>query len=128
MQKLQIIGNLTDNPVRRATQSGKELATFTVAVNEKHGQQDDATFYNCTAWEKRAAPILTYLHRGDKVYIEGKVKARPYKAKDGEPRASLDVTVDSCEFLSVKPRGDADDKGLKDTGGMTVVDDNELPF
>jgi single-strand DNA-binding protein len=128
MQKLQIIGKLTADPVRKATQSGKELATFTVAVNEKHGDKDDATFYACTAWERKAAPILTYLHKGDKVYVEGKVKARAYKTQSGEERASLDVTVDTCEFLSLKPRGDANDTGMNDGGRMTVVEDAELPF
>ncbi len=127
MQKLQIIGKLTADPVRKVTQTGKELATFTVAVNEKHGEKDDATFYSCTAWERKAGPILTYLHKGDKVYVEGKVKARAYKTQSGEERASLDVTVDTCEFLSLKPRGDAYDTGLRDSG-MTVVNDDEVPF
>lgn len=131
MQKTQIIGNLVDDPIRKATQSGKELATFTVAVNEKHGDKDDATFYACTAWEKKAAPILTYLHKGDKVYCEGKVKARAYTTKNGEARASLDLTVDVCEFLVTKKRGDADDSNLTYTppeNKMTKVDDPDLPF
>ena len=127
MQKTQIIGNLTADPVRRATPSGKQVATFTVAVNERHGDKDEATFYNCSAWERRADPICKVLHKGDKVYVEGKVRARAYTAKDGEQRASLDLTVDQCEFIVIHKPSDADDSGLKDDG-MTVVTGEDLPF
>lgn len=128
MQKIMFIGNLVADPVKRATQSGKTLATFTVAVNEKHGQQDDATFYACTAWESKADPILQYLHKGDKVYVEGKAKARAFKDKAGEAKASLDVTVNQCEFLVTKKRGEAYDSDLKTDDGMTVVSNDDLPF
>lgn len=130
MQKTIIVGNLTADPVKRATPAGKVLATFTVAVNEKHGGQDEATFYNCTAWEKRADPILQYLHKGNKVAVEGRVKARAYKDKSGEPRASLDLTVENCEFLVTDKRGEAYDSDLKYPApdGMTVVNNEDLPF
>lgn len=72
------------------------LADFTVAVNSRKGE---ATFFKCTAWEKRADPILNYLHKGDKVAVIGPVSCRAYTANN-EPRASLEVTVDECEFLS----------------------------
>lgn len=124
MQSTQIIGNLTADPVARSTPSGKDLCTFTVAVNEKHGEKEDVTFYNCTAWERKSEPILRFLHRGDKVFIEGKVKARGYKNGDGEPRASLDLTVNSCEFLVIKKTETND---LKDSGFIEVKDD-DMPF
>ena len=127
MQSTQIIGNLTADPVARATPSGKDLCTFTVAVNEKYGDKDEATFFNCTAWGKRSEPILRYLHKSDKVYIEGKVRARVYKTKEGEAKASLDLTVNTCEFLVTQRKGEAYDDDIKNDGFVEVKDD-DMPF
>lgn len=126
MQRTTIIGNLTADPVLRSTPDGKQVATFTVAVNEKRGDQDTATFYNCSAWERKAEPIVKYLTKGSKVYVEGKVKARAYRTKEGEQRASLDLVVNECEFLDRGKRGEAYDSDLKDN--FTKVDDPSLPF
>lgn len=126
MQHTMIIGNLTADPVLRSTQDGKQVATFTVAVNEKRNGKDYATFYNCSAWEKRAEPIVKYLTKGSKVYVDGKVSARAYKTKDGEQRASLDLNVSTCEFLDTAKRGEAYDSDVKDD--FVKVDDPDLPF
>lgn len=130
MQKITFIGRLTDHPVKYETQNGAVCAKFTVAVNEKHSGEETATFFNCTAWDKKANPILQFTKKGNKIYIEGGVKARAYKdKKTGEPRASLDVNVYNYEFLSER-RSDADEEGynVNTNDGMTVVTDEGLPF
>lgn len=130
MELHTIIGNLTADPVRRAvTVNGqaKEVADFTLAVNTKHSDRE-ATFYRCTAWDKQAPPILQYLHRGDKVAVTSrKLTGRAYTPKDGgEPKALLEMNVDSCEFLWLKSK--ADEKPEMKDSGMTVVVDEEMPF
>lgn len=121
MNRLTIIGNLTADPVKRATQTGKVLADFTVAVNGRN----DTTFFRCTAWERKADPILTYLHKGDKVAVVGPVSGRAYTANN-EPRASLEVLVDECEFLST--RSDTRSEKTDKQSGMTVSQDEDIPF
>ena len=123
MQKYFAIGNLTKDPVERATSSGKRCATFTIAVNERKG--DDALFLNCTAWERTADPIIKWARKGTKMAIIGRISAHAYTGKGGEPRAQIDVTVDNFEFVGER-RSDADDSGLQDSG-MTPVDD-DVPF
>ena len=130
MELHTIIGNLTADPVRRAvTVNGqaKEVADFTIAVNTKHSDRE-ATYYRCTAWDKQAPPILQYLHRGDKVAVTSrKLTGRAYTPKDGgEPKAVLEMAVDSCEFLWLKSKAEESKEPVKD-GGMTVVDE-EMPF
>ena len=127
MNRYSFIGNLTADPVKRATQDGKVLATFAIAINEKRGETEYTTFVNCTAWERQADPILRYGYKGQKIYVEGKPSARPYKVKStGEDKASLDVKVERYEFLSW--RSDADDSGIKANDGMTIVNDDDCPF
>ena len=130
MLKIMFIGNLTADPVKYSTTSGKECAQFTVAVNEKHGGNEDTTYLRCTAWEKKGTPILQYCKKGSKIYIEGGPKASAYKdKKTGDPRASLDVNVYNYEFLSSK-HSDADEEGYNANvnDGMTVVPDEDVPF
>ena len=128
MQRTEIIGNLTADPVKRSTANGKTVTTFTVAVNEKYGGQDHATFFNCSAWGQIGEPIATYLHKGDKVFTEGRISARHYKTKSGEDRVSLELNVNKCEFLVTSKRGEAYDDDLKVDDGMTVVGNEDLPF
>jgi single-strand DNA-binding protein len=126
MNKLTIIGNLTKDPERRVTQSGT-VAAFTVAVNQGHGERKTTLFFNCSAWERTADNVLTYLHKGSKVAVVGPVSARAYTPNSGgDPRAVLEVNVREIEFLS----GKEDAPATMDIGNgitATVVDD-EAPF
>lgn len=124
MNKLTIIGNLTRDPELRATQSGHEVCSFTVAVNRRGGNgSDDADFFRVSAWDKLAKVCKDYLSKGRKVCVVGPVSVRTYQGKDGATYADLDVTAQDVEFLS--PKGDSVDK----QSGFTKVDvGDELPY
>lgn len=128
MNQLIITGNLTADPVERTTTSGKRLATFTIAVNDR---KDEPLFVSCAAWERTAEPILKYCHKGMKLALTGRVSAHGFIGKDGKPKAEIDLNVSSFEFLSPKPdRGDAYDDDVKydPKSGLTAVADDGLPF
>lgn len=102
MNWVHIIGRLTADPKKEATKSGKVIARFSVAVDRGRGDNKTTDFFRCTAWERKADPILQYLHKGDRVSITGSVTASAYMA-NGEARASLEIpAVDDCEFLESK--------------------------
>ena len=131
MNSLTIIGNLTSDPVERVTKSGKRLADFKVATNEKRGDRENTTYFHCKAWDRLTDPILKYLHKGSKVAIEGRVSAHAYTDKNGEAKAEIDVDVNRFEFCDSKPdRGDAYDDDVKydPKSGLTAVADDGLPF
>ena len=150
MEKLQIIGNLTRDPELRVTQSGINVCSFTVAVNQRltkaqrdAGQQPPAKFFRVTAWRELGENCSKYLAKGRKVYVEGTVDASAYTGQqDGKPHASLEMTADNVEFLS--SRGDAGDNSQSAGNaaqapeaaaqapatpqGFTAVETDELPF
>lgn len=102
MNKLTIIGNLTRAPEMRTTQTGKNVCSFTVAVNRRksaNGQQE-ADFFRVTAWDKLGEHCSKYLDKGKKVAVVGPVRVSTYNANDGSTRAQLDVTADEVEFLT----------------------------
>ena len=127
MNKLTIIGNLTRDPELRTTTTGKDVCSFTVAVNRRkngNNQQPDADFFRVTAWEGLAKICNQYLAKGRKVAVVGSVSVHTYTDSKGETKASLEVSADDVEFLSSK--ADAVDK---ETGFQKVeVEEDDLPF
>jgi len=128
-QKLIIIGNLGRDPEQRFLESGKAVTSFSVATSEKwtgqDGQPQERTvWWRVSAFGKLAEICKDYLHKGSKVYVEGRVQADPktggpriWNGQDGAPRASFELTADTVKFLS--PKGDG--SALPAEPGATVV-------
>ena len=102
MNKLFITGNLTKNPELRTTSAGKNVCSFTVAVNRRHQKdgQQEADYFRVAAWNELGKNCGKYLAKGRKVCVIGPVSVRTYQAQDGSARASLEVTAEDVEFLS----------------------------
>lgn len=103
-QQLIIIGNLGGDPELRYTANGTPVANFNVAVNRRWAKEDgsqaeETTWFRVSAWNKLAEVCNQYLRKGRQVMVVGRVSASAYKAADGQPRASLDVTANSVKFL-----------------------------
>lgn len=96
MNKLTIIGNLCSDPEMRTTTAGKNVCTFTVAVNRR---TEGADYFRVTAWDKRGEVCKKYLLKGRKVCVVGPVSVHTYQTQSGETRASLEVTADDVEFV-----------------------------
>ena len=119
MNKLFITGNLTKNPELRTTSAGKEVCTFTVAVNRRktgNNQQPEADFFRVSAWDGLAKSCGQFLAKGRKVAVVGSVSVHTYQTQTGETKAQLEVNASDVEFLS--PKGD----------GFTQVEEPDDPF
>ena len=132
MNKLMIIGNLTKDPEIRTTSTGKNVCTFTVAVNrrKKLEGQPDADYFRVSAWDQMGENCQRFLNKGKKVCVIGRVSVRTYKANDGETRASLEVLADDVEFVSAKKEDEAQPVAEKkdQQSGFVAVETDELPF
>ena len=125
MNKLTITGNLTRDPELRTTQTGKDVCTFTVAVNRKKKiqGQPDVDYFRVTAWEERGKICHQYLTKGKKVAVVGPVSVSTHQGNDGKTYANLEVIAEEVEFLS--PKGESVDK----ESGYTRVDNVDgLPY
>lgn len=99
MNKITLIGNLTNEPEKRATPNGTSVTSFTIAVNRR-GQDKQTDFFRINAWRGLADTCAKFLAKGRKVAVVGELQARTYEAKDGKTKVSLDVQADEVEFLS----------------------------
>ena len=87
--KVQLIGNLGNNPEIITLESGKKLAKFSIATNESYknslGEKiTDTQWHNVVAWNKTAEIIEKYVTKGNEIAIEGKLTSRSYEGKEGE--------------------------------------------
>ncbi|MCO5241959.1 MAG: single-stranded DNA-binding protein [Chitinophagaceae bacterium] len=108
--KVQLIGNLGNNPDIRNTESGKKMARVSIATNENYrnakGENVKETqWHNAIAWGKNAELMEKYLSKGSQVAIEGKLINRNYTDKDGVKRYVTEVQVNDILFLSAKNNG-----------------------
>lgn len=126
MQHLTIIGNLTKDPELRTTSNGKEVCSFTVAVNRRktpNNQDPGADYFRVSAWEERGRVCAKYLQKGKKVCVIGTVSARAYTNSKGEAAASLEVKADEVEFLS-----SAGGSNIDAQTGYEKVETDDLPY
>ncbi len=107
LNKAMIIGNLTRDPELRNTTSGQAVASFSVATNmvwtDQSGQQQKkAEFHNVIAWRKLAEICSKYLHKGSKVYIEGRLQTTDWTGQDGVKRYRTEIVVENMIMLDNK--------------------------
>lgn len=124
MNSCTIIGNVTRDPEVRTTQQGITVCSFSVAVNNRQGQ--DAQFFNVSAWRTLGENCGKYLAKGRKVCVVGPVSVRTYEAKDGTTRANLEINANQVEFLSASSESNKSEQSAGNR--FEPVDDEPLPF
>ena len=105
--KVQLIGNLGNNPEIINLDSGKKIAKFSIATNESYknakGEKiEDTQWHNLIAWGKTADIIEQFLKKGNEVAIEGKLTNRSYDDKEGNKRYVTEVVVNELLMLGGK--------------------------
>jgi single-strand DNA-binding protein len=104
LNRAMIIGNLTRDVELRTTASGQNVATFGVATNhawtDSSGQkQERAEFHNVVAWGKLAEICNSFLAKGRKVYVEGRLQTREWESQDGTKRNRTEIVADNMIML-----------------------------
>jgi len=105
--KVQLIGNLGNDPEIITMDSGKKLAKFSIATNEtyKNAQGErvtDTQWHNVIAWGKTADIIESYVTKGKEVAIEGKLTTRSWEDKEGVKRYTTEVVCNELLMLGNK--------------------------
>ena len=149
MNKVILIGRLSQDPEMRSTTSGVAMTTFNVAVSRNRSNQNgerETDFFRCVAWRNQAENIAKYCQKGSQVAIEGRIQNNTYEAQDGTRRYSTDVIAENVTFLgsrsdaqrnnSSAPQemgndveiNEASEDPFKDFGEEVTLSDDDLPF
>ncbi len=132
MNKIMIIGNLGRDPELNYTPSGTAVTKFSVADSRRWRdkqsgeQREETTWFNVVAWNQLAETCNQYLHKGSKVFIEGRMTSRKYTDKDGNERTAWDVTALDMQMLD--PKGQGQGQGSSSGSGYDDMTADEVPF
>ncbi len=132
-QQVILVGNLGSDPEMRYTPSGVPVASFSLAVNRvwtgQDGQQQEKTvWFRVTTWRKQAEIVSQYLTKGRQVMVVGEIEEpRAYIDREGNPRASLEVTARTIKFLGGRGEAPASySTGTANSG--EIADEEDIPF
>lgn len=102
-QNTIIIGNVGGEVTTRFTQSGKQVANFNVAVDEKFGEETQTTWFRVMAWEKLAEIASDHIVKGQLLLVEGRVAAEKWTDQQGSTQVALRITANNLRMLGGKP-------------------------
>jgi len=130
INRVIIIGRLTKDVEMRQTPNGTSVTTFSVANNRTYNangeRKEQVSFFNCVAWAKTAEIISTYVKKGQRIGIEGRLQQRSWEDKDGNKRSVVEINVENFQFLSPPKEGSNGQTVL--SGGTDVTGNVENPF
>ena len=102
LNKVQLIGNLGNDPEVRTTTGGSKVATFSLATsrswNNQSGEKQEKTeWHRCVVWNAKGSGLADvvekYCKKGDKIYVEGRIEYRQWQDKENQTRYSTEVNV-----------------------------------
>ena len=127
MNNIVLLGRLTKDADIRSTQSGKVVASFTLAVDRPYTQNGkrEADFIACQIWGKSAEVLGKIVHKGQRILLEGRLQIRQYTDKNGNKRTAAEVVAERFEFIERKEQTET--QGME-TFGQQMPFDEEIPF
>ena len=112
LNKVQLIGHVGKDPEYTFTSGGTAVATFRLATSEswkdKNGAlQENTDWHTIVVWNSQyrnlADIVHKLVHKGSKLYVEGKLKYRTFESRDGSKRTVTEIIADNIMLLDAKP-------------------------
>lgn len=133
MNKIMLIGNLGRDPEMNYTPDGTAVVKFSIAVSRfskspTGERQQDTDWFNIVAWRQLAETCSTYLKKGHKVFIEGRLSIRKYTDKNGIERTAIEVIASDLEMLTPKDRQTSASSSDILSGDDSLGDLEDHPF
>lgn len=152
VNKVLLLGNVTQDPDLRFTPSGSAVLSFGMATNRRYkkGEEwvDDTTFHNIVIWGNQAQSIAPRIKKGTRMYLEGRLQTRSWDGNDGQKKYKTEVVVSGdvsllarynegpqSELAAVAPSKEKTPKKSKEIVGESQpgaedieIDPDELPF
>lgn len=130
MNTVQILGNLARDPEVRYTQSGRAVATFTVAATNTYidsttnETKEQTAFVNCVAWGKLGEAVGNY-RKGNRLFVEGRIQTRSYEDSNGQKKY---VTEIIASFVGVSALNDTATESNFENFADDKSNDENVPF
>jgi len=132
LNKVILIGNLGRDPEVRQTPSGRPVANFSIATNErwkdKQGNRQERTeWHYIVAWGPKAEFVQNYLKKGRRILVEGKLQTRDWTDKENVKHYRTEVIADNITFMDAAGEGGGRGEGGRGSGGASRQDRGGAP-
>ena len=132
MNTVVLVGRTTRDIELRRTGNGTAVASFTLAVNRDFKTNDgqEADFIQCVAWKKTAELLEQYVHKGDRIALNGSIRTRNYEDNHGKKVYVTEVLANHVEFLETKKNSEQSNYNNNSYSHTDLDNFNntELPF
>ena len=135
LNKVMVIGHLGKEPEMRYTPSGRPVTTFSVAVSRSWNTADgerrsETEWFNIVSWGNLAEICKQYLHKGQQVYIEGRLQTRRWEDKEGQKHTNVEVVANEMMMLGDRKDYNKDSQEEKQDEELPdpMADEDEFPF
>ena len=134
MNKIMLIGNVGVDPEMRFTPNGIPVTSFSVATNRFYtspegDRREETTWFRVVTFRKQAESCSQFLTKGQRVYVEGRLRTREWEGQDGQKRTTIEVIADRVLFLdkrAVTTLPTSED--VPTEGPDEVLEPEDLPF
>lgn len=128
LNHITIMGRLTKDPELRTTQSGVNVASFTIACERDFAQngEREADFFSCVAWRGTGEFISKYFRKGSMAVVSGRLENRKWKDRDGNKRETAEITCENVYFGESKAR--SEERSYQPPQFNELPDDGDVPF
>lgn len=127
MNKVNLIGRLVDDPTLRYTKSNTPVASYTIAINTRYGENQETDYINIKTWGKSGEFISKYFKKGQPIALTGRLKNNNYEDNNGVKHYAIEVITEDIEFVGAKKEETKIEPKEEFTPNFDITDD-ELPF
>ena len=142
VNKVILMGNITNDPDLRYTTGGTPVLNFGIATNRNYkvGDEwrDEVTYHNIVVW-RSAESLAKRIKKGTRLYIEGRIHTRSWEGNDGQKKYKTEITADNISLVARYESGSDAELGdattaaknsgnSESSGGEEDIDPNDLPF
>ena len=130
LNRAQLIGNITVDPEVRALPNGQRVANFSLATNRRYTdsagvQQDVPEYHNVVMFGKLAEIAEQYIHKGNKLYVEGRIQTRSWEDQAGQKKYKTEIVAE--EMIMLTPKGAPMEGGAYHTSSSVPQSEENAP-
>ena len=126
VNQVTLLGRLTKDPETKTTTTGKNVTSFTLAV-DKFGSQEGTDFFDVNAWEKTGDLVSKYVSKGSKLLVTGRLQQQTWE-QDGQKRSRILVVAFDVVFLDAKPETTPPEKSTSSPAKDEPINLDDIPF
>jgi len=125
VNRVTLIGRVGKDPEIKHLDGDRTVVNFTLATSEKYKDKETTEWHRIVIWGKLAEVVEKYVHKGDLLYLEGRIQSREYE-KDGQKQRAYEIIANQMKMLGGKGGGQHQEKPADDD--FVPEQDDDIPL